>query len=101
MQHHKPQLDDAFLTRREFLCRCGMGMGALSLATFFGGAGAFTSTARAEGGYVSPLMPKQPQFPAKTKHIIHIFANGGPPPIYNLHSQHAPGKKPRQPFPMV
>src|SRR5438552_186045 len=78
MQHHKPQLDDAFLTRREFLCRCGMGMGALSLATFFGGVDAFASTELAEGGYVSPLMPKQPQFPAKAKHVIHIFANGGP-----------------------
>jgi len=78
MQHHKPQLDDAFLTRREFLGRCGMGMGALSLATFFGGVEGFASTELAEGGYVSPLMPKQPQFPAKTKHVIHIFANGGP-----------------------
>ena len=66
MQHHKPQLDDAFLTRREFLSRCGMGMGALSLATLFGGAEAISSTARAEGGYMSPLVPKQPQFPAKT-----------------------------------
>ena len=52
MQHHKPQLDDAFLTRREFLCRCGMGMGALSLATFFDGVEAFASTGLAEGGYV-------------------------------------------------
>src|SRR5438552_2552315 len=78
MQHHKPQLDDAFLTRREFLCRCGMGMGALSLASFFGGVEASAGTAPGEGGYVSPLMPKQPQFPAKAKHVIHIFANGGP-----------------------
>src|SRR5882724_846118 len=78
MQHHKPQLDDAFLTRREFLCRCGMGMGALSLATFFDGVEACASTGLAEGGDVSPLMPKQPRFPAKTKHVIHIFANGGP-----------------------
>jgi len=52
MQHHKPQLEDAFLTRREFLCRCGMGMGALSLATFFDGVEAFASTGLAEGGYV-------------------------------------------------
>ena len=78
MQHHKPRLNDAFLTRREFLCRCGMGMGALSLATFFGGVEASTGTGTVEGGYVSPLLPRQPQFPAKTKHIIHIFANGGP-----------------------
>src|SRR5438874_7720498 len=78
MEHHKPKWDDAFLTRREFLCRCGMGMGALSLATFFGGVEGFASTELAEGGFVSPLAPKQPHFPAKAKHIIHIFANGGP-----------------------
>jgi hypothetical protein len=77
MQHHKTQLKDAFQTRREFLCRCGMGMGALSLASFFGGAEALTTTVHAEG-YVSPLMPKEPQFAARAKHVIHIFANGGP-----------------------
>src|SRR5438477_401967 len=74
MQHHKPQLDDAFLTRREFLGRCGMGMGALSLATFFGGVQAQADS----GGYVSPLMPKPPQFPVQAKAVIHLFANGGP-----------------------
>ena len=77
MQHHKTRLNDAFLTRRDFLCRCGMGMGALSLSTFFGGVEAFSTTARAEG-YVSPLTPKGPQFAAKARHVIHIFANGGP-----------------------
>src|SRR5690348_1458341 len=77
MQHHKTRLNDAFLTRRDFLCRCGMGMGALSLSTFFGGVEAFSTTARAEG-YVSPLTPKGPQFAAKAKRVIHIFANGGP-----------------------
>jgi hypothetical protein len=75
-EQHRLSLESRFLTRREFLCRCGMGMGALSLATFFGGAEAIT--ARAEGAYVSPLLPKQPQFPAKARHVIHIFANGGP-----------------------
>src|SRR6266487_2723077 len=78
MPHHRTSLDDALLTRREFLCRCGMGMGALSLATFFGGVDALNGSARAEGGYVSPLLPRQPQFPAKARHVIHIFANGGP-----------------------
>src|SRR5438045_573991 len=78
MEHHKPKWDEAFLTRCEFLCRCGMGMGALSLATFFGGVDALSGSAQAEGGYGSPLLPRQPQFPAKARHVIHIFANGGP-----------------------
>jgi hypothetical protein len=91
MQHHKTQLNDAFLTRRDFLCQCGMGMGALSLATFFGGAEAFTMTARAEG-YVSPLTPKLPQFAARAKHIIHIFANGGPSHVDTFDPKPALGK---------
>jgi hypothetical protein len=78
MGHHQPRLEDHFLTRRDFLCRCGMGMGALSLASFFGGVEALTPSALADPGYVSPLVPKNPHFPAKARHIIHIFANGGP-----------------------
>src|SRR6266513_699581 len=77
MQHHQPRLEDTFLTRREFLCRCGMGMGALSLATFFGGVEGLAASARAEEA-VSPLIPKPAQFPATARHVIHIFANGGP-----------------------
>jgi hypothetical protein len=30
------------------------------------------------GGSLNPLAPRQPHFPAKAKHVIHIFANGGP-----------------------
>src|SRR5262249_33993976 len=31
-QDHRPRLEDRFLTRRDFLCRCGLGFGMLSLA---------------------------------------------------------------------
>src|SRR2546426_9645223 len=78
MGHHNPRLEDQFLTRREFFCRCGMGMGALGLSSFFGGVEALATSAEAERTYVSPLAPKQPHFPAKAKRVIHIFANGGP-----------------------
>jgi hypothetical protein len=27
---------------------------------------------------VTPLVPRQPHFPAKVKHVIHIYLNGGP-----------------------
>ena len=54
-----------------------MGMGALGLAALFGNLGAFNSAHAAEG-FISPLTPKQPHFPAKAKRVIHIFANGGP-----------------------
>jgi len=70
---HRLSLEGCLLSRREFLCRCGMGMGALSLAGFFGGVEPVAAS-----GYVSPLAPRQPQFPAKARRVIHIFANGGP-----------------------
>ncbi len=76
MNHHAPNPEHLTLTRRDFLRRCGMGMGALSLAGLLGDVG-FTGAARAES-YASPLRPKSPQFPGRAKRVIHIFANGGP-----------------------
>ena len=58
-------------TRREMLHRCGMGLGALALPGLMGELLAGESAP-------NPLLPKQPHFPAKAKHLIHIFANGGP-----------------------
>jgi hypothetical protein len=73
---HSAQLEDFFLTRRQFLNRFGMGFGALSLASLMGpelvGSSAQASTA------ISPLAPRQPHFPAKAKRVLHIFAQGGP-----------------------
>jgi hypothetical protein len=76
MNHHAPNLEHLALTRRDFLCRCGMGMGALGLTSLLGGLG-MTSAAGAEA-FTSPLAPKAPHFAPKAKRIIHIFANGGP-----------------------
>jgi hypothetical protein len=76
MSNHKQPLDHLFLTRRELLCRCGMGLGAVGLTAllqdcgFFGRAEAATS--------LSPLAPKKAHFPAKAKRVIHLFMNGGP-----------------------
>ncbi len=75
MQHHAPNPEHLALTRREFLNRCGMGMGALGLGSLMGNLG-FTNSAAADG-FTSPLMPKGPHFPGKAKRVIHIFANGG------------------------
>jgi hypothetical protein len=77
MEHHAPNPEHLAQTRREFLCRCGMGMGAVSLASLFGNLGFLQSSGAAEG-FTSPLVPKAPHFPAKAKRVIHIFANGGP-----------------------
>jgi hypothetical protein len=60
------------LTRRELLQRCGMGLGAMAL----GGMLAPEATTASEA--TNPLLPKAPHFPAKAKHVIHLFMNGGP-----------------------
>src|SRR5256712_3260185 len=74
--HHQPRLEDLFLTRRDFLSRCGLGFGMLSLANLLGPQ---ALAATAEGiSANSPLAPRAPHFPAKAKRVIHIFANGGP-----------------------
>src|SRR5256886_7564668 len=99
MQHHQPRLEDAFLTRREFLCQCGMGMGALSLATFFGGVEGLAASARAEEA-VSPLMPNPAHFPARARHVIHIFANGGPSHVDTFDPKPALKKYAGKPLPM-
>lgn len=69
MSHHQPRLEDAFLSRRDFLRRTGMGMGALSLGGMLAGNPAFGAT---------PLDPKAPHFPGTAKRVIHFFLNGGP-----------------------
>ena len=80
IREHSPSLDDILFTRRQMLMRTGMGFGAMSLAAVFGinpfaeGAAALTAGPKV----ASPLSPKQPHFPVKAKHIIHIFASGGP-----------------------
>ena len=75
---HASRLEDRFLTRRELLCRSGMGFAALGLSSLMNAVG-LTATVRAEGTrFTSPLEPKAPHFPGKAKRVIHLFMNGGP-----------------------
>ena len=48
-------------------------MGMLGLASLLG-----PGTAEARRVGTQPLAPKHPHFPARAKHVIHIFLNGGP-----------------------
>jgi len=68
---HLPQPADFFQTRRQFLNRFGMGLGALGL-------GALLADHARAGVSLSPLAPRQPHFPGKARRVIHIFAQGGP-----------------------
>ncbi|HWA09266.1 MAG TPA: DUF1501 domain-containing protein [Opitutaceae bacterium] len=65
---------DYFLTRRQFLNRVGLGMGAVGLATLLPS----DLLAAAAAPSVNPLAPHAPPFPAKAKAVIHIFAQGAP-----------------------
>ncbi len=73
MSHHPLRLDDAFLTKRDFLRRCGMGMGGIGLAGLIGE----TEWLNA-GDSIQPLAPKHPPLPGKAKRVVHFFLNGGP-----------------------
>jgi len=98
VNHHGLDPEHLALTRREFLCRCGMGMGALSLASLFGNLGFLNSVGAAEG-FNSPLAPRQPHFAAKAKRIIHIFANGGPSHVDTFDPKPALDKYDEKPMP--
>ena len=76
IREHSASLKDLIFTRREFLEKTGMGMGALGLAALLGS----KAQAAMDGGakVISPLSPKNSQFPVKAKHVIHLFASGAP-----------------------
>jgi hypothetical protein len=74
---HSTNLEDYFLTRRQFLNRVGMGMGALSLAHLLEPAALAAAPAKTAAAG-SPLSPRPPHFPGKAKAVIHIFAQGAP-----------------------
>jgi Protein of unknown function (DUF1501) len=62
-----------FLSRREMLGRVGAGFGSLGLAALCHDQKLFAAPAAA-----NPLSAKAPHFPARAKHVIHLFMNGGP-----------------------
>jgi hypothetical protein len=70
---HDARLEHLALTRRELLGRCGMGLGALALSQLMSEPNAAAATRGS-----NPLEPRAPHFPAKAKHVIHLFMNGGP-----------------------
>src|SRR5690349_12662991 len=70
------------VTRRHFLRRCQMGLGATALASLMGkslladsGAPAAASTA----SVTNPLALRPPMFAPKAKSIIYLHMSGGPP----------------------
>lgn len=75
MAAHDSRLEDLFLTRRDFLSKCGAGLGSLALTSLLAQAGL---AAPDPGIEINPMASRQPPLPAKAKHVIHLFMNGGP-----------------------
>jgi hypothetical protein len=98
--HHQPRLEDKFLTRRDFLGRCGMGFGLLGLANLLGPEILGSQLLADEASNNNPLAPRSPQFPAKAKRVIHIFANGGPSHVDTFDPKPILAKLHGQPLPM-
>src|SRR6266478_1586627 len=76
IREHSARLEDMFVTRRQFLQRAGMGFGALGLAALL--SEDFLGLTAHAAEQPANLLPRQPQFPAKAKHVVHIFAQGAP-----------------------
>jgi hypothetical protein len=74
--------DPRLLSRRELLRRSGMGFASLGLASLCAAEGLLAGTAAGSAAVSraaqGPLAPRAPHFPAKAKHVIHLFMNGGP-----------------------
>ncbi len=60
-------------TRREILAEVGTGVGMLGLAGLLGDSGLAGMASAA----TSPLEIRPTHFPAKVKHIVHVYLNGG------------------------
>ena len=73
MSHHAPNIEHAFLTRRQMLGRVGMGFGSLALGDMLG-----AGSASAAVDSRDPFGVRKPHFEAKAKRVIHFFMNGGP-----------------------
>ena len=64
----------SLFTRRAMLSRLGAGFGTLGMASVF----ASERSSSPSPAATSPLSPKRPHFPARAKHVIFLFMNGGP-----------------------
>src|ERR1044071_1444832 len=85
--------EEVLFSRRQFLTRCGLGLGGLGLASLLSEE-APAAVPAASGG-IRPT-----HFPARARHVIHIFAQGAPshidtgdpkPILANYEDQSLPG----------
>src|SRR5438132_1256929 len=66
-------------TRREFLWEVGGGFAGLALLDLLARDGFFANRAGAQAPAPRSLLaPREPHFPARAKHAVFLFMNGGP-----------------------
>ena len=97
-QDHDFRPENYVQTRRQFLRRFGMGMGALSLASLLGPELLLPEGASAAED-LSSLTPKLPPLPAKARRVVHIFAQGAPSHLDTFDPKPALAKYDGQPIP--
>src|SRR4030095_15226927 len=85
-----------FDSRRDFLRRCGMGMGSLALINLLGGEGLSNADVVHPA---NPLAARPAQFPGKAKRVIHFFLNGGPSHVDTFDPKPALAKYNGRPLP--
>jgi hypothetical protein len=77
-----PGFGSGYSSRREFLARTGQGFGLLALADLLQAQSVLASNvASPQGRFLDPYAPQASHFPAKAKHVIWLFMNGGPSQI--------------------
>ena len=83
-------------TRRDFFRQCAGGIGTAALGELLAADGL---TAASTLPNVNPLAPKEPHFPAKAKHVIFMFMEGGPTQFELFDEKPALAKYDGQPLP--
>src|SRR6185436_44608 len=95
-----PRFEDLFLTRRDFLHKCGLGFGMLSVAGLLAPNALGVNSTGEPVAANSPLAPRSPHLMAKAKRVIHIFANGGPSHVDTFDPKPALARLHGKPLPM-
>jgi hypothetical protein len=99
MTPERSGFDHLLLSRREMLCRSGMGFASLGLAGLMASDGLLAAPVAEHAG-VNPLTPRGPHFPGKAKRVIHLFMNGGPSHVDTFDPKPSLAKYAGKPLPM-